>query len=579
MGLCGSIIAATVSDLAQLKHSYVLVMDDVTNSGSAKPGKGVLFGDDHFLDVTGGSVATNKGSVDLSTADGSMVTEELAAKYGEYGSHLNSFRLKGSQDVIACNVTAGSKIILFYEKNKDTDVRYPIIAKDVAITDKLSSTDDIKFVGAYGNKQMGRLEWTANDDGLIYIGAENQIFLSYIIVEAQEAAGTPSVKVGAQTYAEGLWYREVTCTPAIVDGVSTVVTYTTDGSTPDEKSEVYTEPIKCYKNMTVKFQAYYDGGDGKADANYICDNADNEANVSFKFDAPSITADGATFSVTTPYEGATNFYSLNGAEAVEGNGATLTESATVSAYSQIVNGEYTTFTTASTTKDVYVLTAITSDQTISVSGTAIVDAEATATSTTGTVYTSEDAAVSADKAYFFVKDAAFGYIANADTENAKYQVPAGQEVYLQMSSTNITFFVADGDSIDITVTCSKNSCKDLTKEQNKDMNGNDSITAEHQCYVNLDGTNYGGEDLALNPDGNVIKFSVVGGGYHTFQKYSGTGNIKISSIEFKYAGKSGINDLKSEAKKSAAARKVMINGRLYIETAKGTFNAAGLRVK
>ncbi|MCR5395239.1 MAG: chitobiase/beta-hexosaminidase C-terminal domain-containing protein [Bacteroidales bacterium] len=434
-----------------------------------------------------------------------------------------------------------------------------------------------------GKIGIARFEFVAPDDDIYYISSFNgDIYCSYIIVEANEVPGTPAVEVGEQTYENGLWYCEVSCTPqSITEGgetLPTVVTYTTDGTEPGISSPVYSAPIKCYKEQTIKFQAFYDlDGELTEDAKIL--NADNEANVSFSFDAPAITSDGGTFTVTSPYEGAKNFYSVNGADAVEGNGTTLTESATVTAYSQITNGEYATFTTASTSTDVYVLTAITSDQTISVSGTAIVDAEATAASTDGTVYTSEDAAVSADKAYFFVKNPTFGYIATADADNSKYQAPAGQEVYLQMSNTNITFYVADGDSIDITVTCSKNSCKDLTKEQNKDVNGNDSITAEHQCYVNLDGTNYGGEDLVLNPDGNVIKFSVVGGGYHTFQKYSGTGNIKISSIEFKYAGKSGINDLKSEAKKSAAARKVMINGRLYIETAKGTFNAAGLRVK
>ena len=84
MGFAGAANAATVDDIALLKHSYVLVMDDVTNNGSAKPGKGNLFGDNHFLDVTGGSVATNKGSVDLSSVDGTLVTEEIAAKYGEW---------------------------------------------------------------------------------------------------------------------------------------------------------------------------------------------------------------------------------------------------------------------------------------------------------------------------------------------------------------------------------------------------------------------------------------------------------------------------------------------------------------
>ena len=107
MGFAGVANAANVDDLAVLKHSYVLVCEDL----GARPGKGALFGDGHFLDVTGGSTATNKGSIDLSVADGVLVTEAIANKYGEYGKHLNFLRLKKTQDVIAMKVTAGSKLI------------------------------------------------------------------------------------------------------------------------------------------------------------------------------------------------------------------------------------------------------------------------------------------------------------------------------------------------------------------------------------------------------------------------------------------------------------------------------------
>ena len=55
-------------------------------------------------------------------------------------------------------------------------------------------------------------EWTAQDDATIYIGSYNgDMFVGYIIVEANEAPGTPSVKVGNQIFENGLWYREVTC--------------------------------------------------------------------------------------------------------------------------------------------------------------------------------------------------------------------------------------------------------------------------------------------------------------------------------------------------------------------------------
>ena len=155
MGFAGVSNAATVDDLAVLKHSYVLVGDDVTNNGQEKIAKNTLFGNGYFFTPTGHDKATNKGSVDLSTVDElGIVTQEIVNKYAEYGTHLNSLRLKTTQDVLAMNVTAKSKIIIFFEKNKDSDVRYPIVGKKADLSEKLSSEDNVIIKGAYGNKQV-----------------------------------------------------------------------------------------------------------------------------------------------------------------------------------------------------------------------------------------------------------------------------------------------------------------------------------------------------------------------------------------------------------------------------------------
>ncbi len=554
VGFAGAANAATVDDLAVLKHSYVLVCDEL----GARPGKGSLFGNDHFLDVTGGSTATNKGQVDLSVlneADDNHVNQYIVNKYGtDYaGPHYNWLRLKNAQDVIAMNVTAKSKIIFFLQGNNKsgTAARIPKIAKDAKLENTLNAAPDADFPATDAGF---RYEWTASDDGVIYVGSYNgDMFVSYIIVEANEAPGTPTVKMGNQTFENGLWFREVTvkANPYKMEGsdeeIPTIVTYTTDGTAPTAASPVYSAPIKCYKDQTIKFQAYQDWGIG-ADEGFICPNADNEANVNFSFDAPSIAADGAAVTITSPYEGAKNFYSLNGAEAVEGSSVTLTESATVSAYSQIVNGTYATFTTKSTTKDVYVLNPIKEKKTIAVTaGTAVLDEEATETSTTGPVYKIEGGEISADKADFFVKDLTFGALANADEAKAQYQVPAGQEAYIQMSNTNITFQVAEGDSVNVKVICSKNACKNIDAADAEDG----SQVNDRKCVVNVSGTNYthmitetlkdqaGNDsivvkeaaDLKLYPEANIIEFGLTGGKTYTFQKYSGTGAILISSIE------------------------------------------------
>ncbi len=558
IGLAGVAKAANVDDVAVMKHSYVLVCDEWNNNGTEKIASGTIYGNGFFFTPTGHDKSTGKGKTNLSVvneADDNHVTAEIAAKYGEEYNmdHYNSLRLKNNQDVLVMKVTAKSKIIFFLQGNNKTgdQARIPKLWKggEGGVQKKDDCTDanalNPKPTADHPATDAGfRFEYVAEDDMTLWVGSWNgDMFLSYVIVEANEAPGTPTVKVGDQTYEGGLWFREVTCkaNDATEEGsdekIPTIVTYTTDGTMPTAASPVYTQPIKCYKDMTVKFQAFLDFGDGKANADFICDGADNEGIVSFSFDAPSIEADGATFTINSPYaeQNGTNFYKLNGGEEVQGNGTTLTESATVTAFTKIANGEYATFTSKSTLKDVYVLNPIKEKKVIAVTaGEAVLDEEATATSTTGEVYKVEGGEISAEKSDFFVKDLTFKAEKNAD-----YQVPVGQEVYIQMSNTNITFFVAEGDSVDVKVICTKNSCKNIDADDAEDG----SQVNDRKCFVNVSGTNYclkdeeGNEtnDLKLYPNANEFSFGLKGaegGSYFTFQKYSGTGNIMISSIEF-----------------------------------------------
>lgn len=588
IGMTATVSAAGVEDIAVCKHSYVLVMDEATNNGAAKPGKGSLFGDGFFLDLTGGSVATTKGSVNLS--DAATWGEDIAAKYGEYGSHLNSFRLKNQQDMMAMKVTAGSKLIFFYNGNNKsgTAARLPKISSDAAQKEVLNTesapTADTPAQG------IVKMEWTAKDDGTIYIGSWNgDLFVSYIIVEANEAPGTPSVKVGDQQFQDGVFFREVTCKPNTYDlfgeQFKTVVTYTTDGTAPTEASPIYTAPIKCYKDMTVKFQAFVDYGDGApADK---CENADNEGIVAFSFNSPVISVDEATntVSIKSEYEdlGANVEYYYSYGDVVDEKGASfqLNSSATVTAYSKIINGNYDTFTTKFVTKDVYVLNAITEKTTLSVTaGTAVKDAEASATSGTD-VYIIEGGAINADPMQFFVKNLEFGAIANADEANAQYQVPAGQEAYIKMNATNITFKL--DQPAGVVVTCSKNACKNINSE----------TEADRQCKVNVDGVTYGSADIKVDYNliaddgetvietlpGNIIKFDLKEG-IHTFQKFSGTGNILISSIEI-LPGQliTGVNEVTAGTLIPIRTVKVAKNGSVVIVNGDAEYTVAGAQKK
>jgi hypothetical protein len=240
-----------------------------------------------------------------------------------------------------------------------------------------------------------------------------------------------------------------------------------------------------------------------------------------------------------------------------------------------VNGGYATFTTKSTTEDVYVLNPIKEKKTIAVTtADIVVDEEATASATDGsTVYIVENGAISADKADFFVKNLTFSVLKDA---MAQYQVPEGQEAYIKMSDTNITFLVAAGETVKVKVVTSKNSCKMLNNE--------DESKIDRKCYVNVSGTTYGNEDVTAE-NGNIIEFELKGGNtskqkvkdaegndvigedgkaveedvftpddtYYTFLKYTGTGNILISSIEITPVESTGISAITNVEEKAKDA--------------------------
>lgn len=537
LGLTMAMNAETVDDIKPMMHSYVAALNNYTGNGTVSRVKGTLFGGGYFLDVTGGSISTGKGSIDIADpttypavyGGAEADTARLAKKYTKYGKSLNSLRLKNAQDVIAFKPTAGSVVYVFGQGNNKAgaSARIPKFATDAKLENALNEapTDDYPASSTYCYKYVIPAEF----DGTIpmYIGSYNgDAFFSFIIVEANEPAGTPSVEVNSVAYDETakLYYQEVVCTPNnyILDGAdlgATTVYYTTDGTTPtDANGEVYFEPIKCYKDMVVKFQAYDQFGE-------ICAGANNEATVEFKFNAPSLTIDGANATITTEYQNATNYYSIDGAEGVAGDAYTATASCNFAAYTVIKNGEHATWTSASASAPIYVLDPIKEKKVITVAGTTAVDEEATANDPNGnTIYMAVDAKLQyngkdADACFYLVPDAKFSAIMDPAAQ------VDGQQVYLQMDKENLTFMVAEGDSVNVKVTVSKNSHK----------NADDLKT-----YVNVNGTTYGHDDITTG--GNVIEFGLSGGIY-TFKKYSGTGNIHVASIEIEPVSTEGIQNV------------------------------------
>ncbi len=587
VGIVASGFAQTVADLEVCKHSYVLVGDDVTNDGTEKIAKNSLFGDGYFFTPTGHDKSNAKNSFDLAEKNEDGTYKWFNGKYAEYGKHLNSLRLKNAQDVFAIKLTAKSKIIICFngQSKVGAAARYPKFAKDAKLTEPLNEAP----TDASGTIGISTVEYTVPDDMTLYVGSWNgDIYVSYIIVEANEAPGTPSVKVGPQKYENGLWFREVTVKPAMVseegseEQVPSVVTYTTDGSAPDENSEVVpSDPIKVYQNQTLKFQAFMDFGTGLPEVDAFLTGAENEAVVSFSFDAPTITADKGNVTVTSPYaaQGGANVITY-GDKTINGDNATLTESAEVSAKTVITNGSYGKFESKSASIDALVLTPITEKKEISgFKGEVIVDEEATAGDTEGkTHYMVKEGTGSftADDKSFFVKSPVFGVV-NAD--NAKYQVPEGQEVYLQMKD-NVTIYFETAQKSLVTITATKNSCKAIDKA---DDDAKNAIFA-----VKMDGTDQQVADIRADHDfvngdateklpGNVLKFFVEAG-THKMTRYTGTGNIFLSSIVVEPAGTdTGINDI--EANSTVKVKKVIENGKVVIVKGNNKYNAAGAQIK
>ena len=568
VGLVATAMADSIKDLPVCKHSAVFVMDVYTNNGQAGLEANTIYDGYLFSNGVTGK-ATNKGSVDLSDDP----------KYSKYGSHLNSVKLKDSKQGLVLKVTAGSKVIVYHQSHASRYI-------DIQEVDEKNYTKKETKTLFKGEINSTKTEWVADDNRTIRIGSiAGDLYVSYIIVEANEAPGTPSVKVGPQTYENGLWFREVTVEPAMVteegsdESFPSVVTYTTDGSAPDANSEVVpSDPIKVYKDQTLKFQAFMDDGTGNPAESLL--GAENEAVVSFSFDAPTITADKGNVTVTTPYaaQGGANVITY-GDEIINGDNATLTESAVVSAKTVINNGTYGKFDSKSASIDALLLTPITEKKEIKpIAGEVVVDEEATSGSTDGkTYYKVENGKHNADPKYIFFKNPVFGAVT---AENAKYQVPEGQEVYLQMKGDDIAIYFETAQKSLVTITASKNSCKNIDKADDDannvifavKMDGTDQqvadIRAEHD-FVNGDAT----EKLP----GNVLKFFVEAG-THKMTRNTRTSNIFLSSIVIEPAGTdTGINDI--EANSTVKVKKVIENGKVVIVKGNNKYNAAGAQIK
>ena len=259
--------AQETAELATIETDYVLVCDEYTGNGTGSRSKGSLFGDNHFLDVTGGTVSAAKGQVDLSVVDTLgenlsplYVTDYIVSKYGQYKKHYNSLRLKNAQDVISMKVKANTRLMFFIQGNNKsgTEARIPCISKSADLSDPLNdapTADNPTTVSGY------RYDFVVPEDMQIYVGSYNgDIFVSYIIAEVNSnVTYKPTFSLNGNSLSMHCFTGEAS------------IYYTTDGSTPTRESTLYTGPITMTQNCTVKAIAVADGYEDSEVAECVLD--------------------------------------------------------------------------------------------------------------------------------------------------------------------------------------------------------------------------------------------------------------------------------------------------------------------
>ncbi|MBQ8360486.1 MAG: Ig-like domain-containing protein [Bacteroidaceae bacterium] len=194
IGVVMHVNASTVDDLKTINSTQVFAFGDYVSDGAGSRATGTLFGNGLFLDVKGGSVATNKGSVDIAntttyTAVNGADVDYLSSTYSSYGSRLNCLRFKNADNLIALKPIAGSTIYLFGHGNNKTgtDARIPKFATDASLTKTLNEapTAEHPATGVYVYKFV--VPSGFDGETPLYIGSYNgDTFFSFIIVECPE---------------------------------------------------------------------------------------------------------------------------------------------------------------------------------------------------------------------------------------------------------------------------------------------------------------------------------------------------------------------------------------------------------
>ena len=144
VGVCPA-WASTVDDLATISSNYTFIADNVTSNGTVGLTVNTLYDEGRIFTPTGNSAASNKGSVTFAG-----------------GSHLNSLRLKNTQDQL-CFKVAGPCTITFYTQSHSE--------RGLQVGSTAGGTE-------YGSQSVSTSSWACEitSAGIVYLSSYNGDF-------------------------------------------------------------------------------------------------------------------------------------------------------------------------------------------------------------------------------------------------------------------------------------------------------------------------------------------------------------------------------------------------------------------
>ena len=174
LGVCSGAWAEAIDDLKTIATDYVFIADNITANGTQQLTANNLYDGNVIFAPTGNSVAKNKGSV---TFDGN--------------SHLNSLRLKNTQDQL-CFKVGGPCTVTFYTQSHS--------GRGIQVGSTAGGTQ-------YGSQTASTSEWSCDITaaGVVYLSSYNGDFYFAGFKVTYPKTGQPTIETNpvSAEYSQG----------------------------------------------------------------------------------------------------------------------------------------------------------------------------------------------------------------------------------------------------------------------------------------------------------------------------------------------------------------------------------------